>query len=432
MSSTGSNPTRVGPKELVLMASAIMGLTALGVDLMLPAFGDMRVDFDLAVDSNLTAAVVSAYVVGLAAGTLVVGPLADRYGRKPALEISLVVYAAGAVASALAPNLGVLVLSRAVWGFGAAGPRTVSIAIIRDLYEGDRMARIMSLMMAVFITVPIVAPAVGAGIVALVPWRWVFWTPALATIGVWAWTRRLGETLDPEHRLDLNPRHVLRAGRSVVANRWTLGHMLALVFSYGAFLSWLASSELIVDDVLGQAALFPVFYGCLAGAMGVAVLLNARVVESTGAHRLVRLSLGGLVASAVTLLAVSVVTDGKPSTWALLLPVGAIVTMHALLVPNANAMAMEPMGDIAGTAAAVIGAAATGGGAVLAALIDRAYDGTVTPMAIGFMVMTVAALTAVRWAGPGSRPAPATRPAGATEPGAATPTRNGRTTRPSG
>ena len=392
-------PTRrLGRRELVALLSMVMALGALGVDLMLPAFTDMRLEFGLPPDSNRVATTVTAYVLGLAAGTVVFGPLSDRYGRKAALYAGFGVYAVGAIGAALAPSLEVLLVTRVVWGFGAAAPRTIALSIVRDLFSGDQMARLMSFVFAVFIIVPVIAPTLGAAIIAIAPWQWVFWAAALFVAVVAAWTTRLDETLDPANRLELRPAHLLRAARVVFASRQTVGHMLALTVSFGAFVSYLGSSQLIVEDVLDRADQFPLIFGGLAAAMGVAMLVNANLVERLGLVRMLRWILRGYVGTALAFLALALATGGTPGLWPLVVVLGMLVSMHALLIPNTNSRAMDPMGAVAGTASAVIGAIATGGGALLGAVIDGFYNGTVTPLAMGFVVSSIGATIFVRWA----------------------------------
>jgi DHA1 family bicyclomycin/chloramphenicol resistance-like MFS transporter len=398
---------RLGRRELIALLSMVMALGALGIDLMLPAFTEMRAEFGLVADSNRVAAVVTAYVLGLAGGTLVFGPLSDRFGRKAALYVGFAVYGAGAIGSALAPSLEVLLVVRAFWGFGAAAPRTIALSIVRDLFSGDRMARLMSFVFAIFIVVPVVAPTLGAGIIAIAPWRWVFWGAALFVAVVALWTLRLGETLDPTHRRTLRPADLTRAARIVVGNRQTTGHMLALTMSFGAFVSYLATSQLIVEDILDRASLFPLVFGGLAAAMGAAMLVNASLVERLGTVRMLRLTLRAYVAAAFGFLILALGTGGTPGLVPFVLVMAALLSMHALLIPNTNSRAMDPMGAVAGTASAIIGAIATGGGAVFGAALDGFYNGTITPLAVGFVVSSLGASFFVRWAE--REPAPASQ-----------------------
>lgn len=375
-----------------------MALGALGIDLMLPAFDDIRAAFDLPADSTRVAGIVTTYMFGLAAGTLVYGPLSDRVGRRPALYLGFLLYALGALGAALAPSLEAILAARFLWGLGAAGPRTIVLAIVRDSYRGDEMAKRMSLILAVFIVVPVFAPALGALIVAVAPWRWVFWACVVFVAGIAAWALRIPETLDPANRMDSGAADILRAVRTVVGNRQTMGYMLALTVSFGAFVSYLASSELILSDVFDRANLFPVFFGLLAAVMGAAMLSNSRIVDRFGVRSTVRRALIAYVVAAGMLLIVALTTNGAPPLWLFTVLLAAVLIMHGLLIPNANALAMDPMGSVAGTASSVIGFISTGFGAALGAVIDRAYNGTVTPLAVGFLISAVVALLLTTWA----------------------------------
>jgi DHA1 family bicyclomycin/chloramphenicol resistance-like MFS transporter len=382
----------------VAVLALTMALGALGIDLMLPAFDDIRSAFDLPADSTRVAGIVTTYMLGLATGTLVYGPLSDRVGRRPALYLGFLLYAIGALGAALAPSLDAILAARFLWGVGAAGPRTIVLAIVRDSYRGDEMAKRMSLILAVFIVVPVLAPSLGALIVAIAPWRWVFWA-CVVFVGVIAlWALRIPETLHPANRIAAGGADLLRAVRIVIGNRQTMGYTLALTVSFGAFVSYLASSELILSDVFDRANLFPVFFGLLAAVMGTAMLSNSRIVDRFGVRPTVRRALIAYVAVAAVLVLVSVLADGSPPLWLFTLLLATVLIMHALLIPNANALAMDPMGSVAGTAASVIGFVSTGGGAAFGALIDRAFNGTVTPLAIGFLSSAVVALLLTTWA----------------------------------
>ena len=392
-----------------------MALGALGVDLMLPAFGDLRTAFDLPADSTRVAGIITAYVIGTALGTLLYGPLSDRFGRKPALFGGFLLYGLGAAGSALSPSLGAMWASRILWGIGAAGPRTMALSIIRDQYEGDEMAKRMSTIFAIFIIVPIFAPGLGALILAVGPWQWVFWACVLAVAAVAAWTLRLPETLNPAHRRRLGASDLAAAARLVVQTRQTLGYMLGLTVSFGAFLSYLASSELLLSDVYDQAEFFPIFFGILATVMGAAMLSNSKIVDRLGMRSTVHRVLVGYVAAGGLLLATALATDGAPPLWLFMVLLALVLTSHALLIPNANSLAMDPMGSVAGMASSIIGFVSLAGGAAIGATIDRTFDGTVTPLAAGFLISAATALAIIVWAERGklqiaSKPLPAEGP----------------------
>ncbi len=393
-----SESRRIGPRELVALLALTMALGALGIDLMLPAFDEIRSAFDLPADSTRVAGIVTTYMLGLAAGTLVYGPMSDRVGRRPALYLGFFLYGVGALGAALAPSLATILAARFLWGIGAAGPRTIVLAIIRDSYRGDELAKRMSTVLAIFILVPVLAPALGALIVSVAPWRWVFWACVVYVLAIALWATRLPETLEGANRLEFRRADLVAAVRTVVGNRQTIGYTLALTVSFGAFVSYLASSELILSDVFDRADLFPLFFGALASVMGAAMFSNGRIVDRFGVRATVHRALLAYVAAAAVLVAVSLITGGAPPLFLFVLLLAVVLTMHALLIPNANALAMDPMGSVAGTAASVIGFTSTGGGAALGALLDRAFNGTVTPLAIGFLLSAIAALALVTWA----------------------------------
>ncbi len=383
----------VGRTEFVVMMASTMALTALSIDLMLPAFDEMRADFGLASDSTNIAATITVFFIGLAIAQLFYGPLADRFGRKPVLYGGLLIFVLGAIGSALAGSLGGLLAFRFVWGVGAAAARVISFSIIRDIYEGDRMARVMSFIAAVFILVPVVAPGIGALLLRFASWRFLFWlTAALAGL-VGLWILRLPETLDPAYRLErLKVRSVARAARIVVTNRQAVGYTVAMTFVFGAFVSYLASSELVWEEFYGRGDQFPLIFGALALAIGIAVLTNGLIVDRVGARRIIHAALFAYVATSGLALVVAIVGEGSPNFWLFVVLLGLPLVSHGLLIPNANALAMAPLGHVAGTASAIIGAFSIMGGAILGTVIDRAFDGTVTPMITGFFLASLAAL----------------------------------------
>ena len=399
MSRSGQNKLRspLGQVEFTSLLAMSMALAALGIDLMLPAFGAIRRDLQLAPDSTAVAGMVTAYFVGLAVGQLGYGPIADRYGRKPALYIGYAIYAVGALAATVAPTLPLLLASRLIWGLGAAGPRVVTLAVVRDSFEGERMSRAMSFIMAVFILVPVLAPALGAGLLALGSWRWVFATCMLAVAVMAVWAVRLPETLHEEHRAELRFGRVFAAARFVASDRQTVTYTLAMTALYGAFTSYLASSEIIFGETFGRAAAFPLIFGGLALVMGGAMLTNARVVGRVGTRRLAHCVLLAYVVVAAALAVVAVATGGTPPLWLFLICMAAMLSSHALLIPNFNTMAMAPMAAVAGTASSVIGAVQIAVGALLGAMLDRAFDGTIRPLAFGFLGYGLVALALVVW-----------------------------------
>ena len=401
---TQTAPTRRGHKtlgrtEFTVLLAMSMAMAALGIDFMLPAFGAIRSDLSLPPQSTAVAGLVTAYFLGLAAGQLVYGPVSDRYGRRVTLFIGYGVYALGALAAAISPTLSLLFVSRFIWGVGAAGPRVVTLAVIRDRFEGERMSQVMSFVMAVFILVPIMAPSLGSAVIAVVSWRWLFGVcVALAVaMALWSW-QRLPETLHDEHRLELRFGRIMRAARLVVSHRRTAAYTLAMTALYGVFTSYIGSSEIIFGETFGRPSDFPIIFGGLAAVMGASMLLNARVVRRVGTRRLAHIVLIAYVIAATVLVSIALATGGRPPLWLFLVGLAAMLSAHALLIPNFNTIAMAPMARIAGTASAVIGAVQIAVGALLGSLLDRAFDGTVRPLSFGFLGYGVIALALVVWA----------------------------------
>ena len=383
--------------EFIALLAAIMASTALGIDLMLPAFGDIREAFGLATDSTAVAGIVTAYFIGLALAQAVWGPVADRFGRKPTLYAGLALYATGALASALSPSLPMLYAARFIWGMGSAGPRVMALAVVRDSYEGETMAKIMSFIMAIFILVPVVAPSLGAAILALASWRWVFGFGVIYAGLVALWSMRLPESLHPEHRLDLRLGRVARAARFVVSDRQTLGYTLMLTVLFGVFSSYLASSEIIFGDVYDRADLFPFIFGGIAAVMGLAMTGNGLVVARFGVRRLVHAATIGFTLVGGLMVVLAVASDGAPPLGLFIAILALQLVLYSLIFPNGNTIAMDPMGSVAGMAAAVIGMVSIAGGALLGSFLDRAFDGTVTPISTGFLLAGLASLAITMW-----------------------------------
>lgn len=386
----------IGRRELIALLAMATALTALGIDLMLPAFNDIRADLGLAADSTAVTGLVTAYFVGLGAGTIFYGPLADNRGRRWTMRLGLAIYIGGALLATVAPTLPTLFLARFLWGLGAAGPRVVALAIIRDRFDGDEMSKTMSSMMAIFILVPVIAPALGSVVLVVAPWRWLFALCAVWAVVIALWVRRLPETLAPEHRIpDLRFHRVVTAAKYVVSNRTAFSYAIGVTALYGVFSSYLGSAEAIVDKTFDAEGIFPLVFGALAAVMGCAALLNGRIVSSVGTTPMVVRALAGYSTGALIFVTVALVTDGRPPLAVFMAIMAVMLAFHALLLPNLNTLAMAPMAAVAGTASSVIGAFQLAIGASLGGVLDRFFDGTITPLAVGFVLSAMATTVAV-------------------------------------
>jgi DHA1 family bicyclomycin/chloramphenicol resistance-like MFS transporter len=400
----------MGEREFIALMAALTASTALGVDVMLPALGQIRDAFGLPADSTTLSWTVSLYLLGLGLAQVVFGPLADRFGRKPTLYAGLVLYAAGAAGAALAPSLGFLLASRLVWGFGAASSRVMTLTITRDRYVGDRMARVMSLIIAVFLIAPILGPALGELLLLSGTWRWVFGFSVVAAAALAVWLVRLDETLDPAHRLPLDLTRLRGAFRTIVASRVTLGYGLALTFEMSAFTAFLASFELLLDDVYDRSSQFALLFGAGAAVMALTALGSARTIGTMGSTALLRLAIIAHAVGGSALVAVSLAAEGAPSFWLWYVLLTGLNALHVVIGPISNSLAMAPMGEIAGTASAVIGAVSLVVASLLSSITNNLTAGSVTPLSLGYLCYGLLAGACIAWAGRQQQRTPAAGP----------------------
>ena len=391
-------PHGMGEKEFVLFMGLLTALSALAIDIMLPAFEEMRPAFGLDDDSTGLALTVTLFLMGAGIGNLFYGPIADAVGRKPTLAGSLTLYAVAALAAGLAPSLGVLYGSRFVWGFAAAGSRTLTQAIVRDRFAGTAMARVMTLIQTVFFIAPILAPVVGKTLVVIGSWRWVMAFCMVMGLALLAWSLRLDETLDPAHRRPLRLGAALTGFRHVVRNRTSLRYTLSVTFSFGAFLSFLASTELIFSDVYDHSDTF-VPYMTVSGVIAGAVALGSnRMLHRVEARQLALGAGSAFAAASVALFAVTVAGGGSPSFVSWLVPFSLANAVHVAVFPSVMSLALEPMGEMAGTAASVLGFSTWMVGGLLASFTDRAIDGSVMPIGVAYLAYSAIALLFQLWA----------------------------------
>jgi len=369
----------------------ISALTALAIDMLLPGFSGMREAFGLSPDATDLAATITVFFVGNGIGNLIYGPMADAWGRKPVLVASLALYGAAALAATLAPTLTVLLAARFVWGVGAGGPRVLTQAIVRDRFSGDAMARVMSMIQAAFFIGPIAAPLFGAGLVAVGSWRWVMAFGVVSALTTAVWSLRLQETLAPERRRPLTPRGITRGVRAVLGHRATLLFSLSLMFLSGAFFSFLSSSELIFDDVFGRGNWFVTYFSLMAVLLGCMSLGINRLLRRVSAGRITVVAGAGMIVFSAARVVLAELTDGIPPFWVWVVLFTLSNFCVVAMFPSLNSLALEPMGDLAGTAASVIGFLTSVGGAVLATVTDRRLGGTVAPLAMGYLLYSMIA-----------------------------------------
>jgi len=307
-------------------------------------------------------------------------------------------YVAGASAAVLAPTLPIMFAARFVWGLGSAGPRVAAMAMVRDAYDGDPMAKQMSFMMAVFILVPTFAPAVSSVLLRLGPWQLVFWMCAAAGTALFFLAFRLPETLHVSDRRALAAGDVWRSCRAVLRSPGTYGYLWALTALFGVFLSYIASSEIILDEVFGLREWFALFFGGMSLVMGAGMYLNGHIVERFGLDRLTGHVFVANLVAVLLLLAVALATDGTPPFWLFVVALAPVLFTVQMLLPNLTSASMRPLAQVAGTAAAIVGMVPGVLGATVGAVIDAQFNGTIKPLAIAFVVGSIVAQLAWRWA----------------------------------
>ena len=383
----------LGQREFIVLIAALMSLQALGVDAMLPALPSIGQSLHV-VGENTTQWVIAAYVYGFGAMQLVYGPLADRYGRRPVLIVTMVGFVLASIVASVSASFPLLIAARVLQGTMSASTRVLTTSIVRDCYTGRTMARIMSLAQMLFFIVPILAPTVGSAILLIGPWRWIFWFLAVfaTVVSLWA-ALRMPETLRVEDRRAISVESLLSAWKQTLTNRFSLGYALASTCMFGSILGYVNSSQQLFADVFHRPDIFPLAFAITAGAMGIMTFANAQLVERFGTRRLSHIALLALIAiSAVHLL---VELAGYQTLTNYLALQALTMACFGLTGSNFSAMAMEPVGHIAGTASSVQGFISTLGGATIGIIIGQAFNGTTLPVTTGFLIVAVAALIIV-------------------------------------
>jgi len=389
---------RMGEREFILFMALVSAMAALAIDMPLPAFEQMRAAFGLAPDATDLALTMTLFFMGMAAGTLFYGPISDTVGRKRVLLASMVLYGGAALVAALAPSLPVLYASRFAWGLAAAGPRTLSQAIVRDRFAGTAMARVMALIQAAFFIGPIIAPVLGKALVEIGSWRWVMAFGIFSALAVTLWSLRLGETLAHQHRRELQLGAVAVGFRTVVRNRTALGYTLANTFAFAAFYSFLASTELIFSAVYGQPEWFVPYFTAMSVAAALTALGNNRLLRSIDARRVALMAGSAYSAVSAALLGVAIAGDGVPPLLLWLVLFSSANCCHTAFFPTSISLALEPMGRLAGTAASVIVFSTSMLGSLLASFTDRAIDDTVMPISVAYLGYSLVSLCFQLWA----------------------------------
>lgn len=379
--------------EFIAIAAALMSLNALAVDVMLPGLQQIGASLGEH-DENSRQFVITAYLAGFGLAQIFFGPISDRFGRRPPLLVGLVIYIAAAFACVFVPTFESLLVLRFVQGLGAAATRVIAVSIVRDKFGGRAMAEVMSLVFMVFMVIPVVAPSIGQVVMVASNWHaiFLFMGVVAAAFTVWTWLR-LPETLHEEYRRPFQARVIIDGFRIVLTDRIAISYSVAITSMFGALFGFINSAQQVYVDIYDKGDSFPLYFALVAGMMAVMSFLNSRLVGRFGMRRLAHGALLGFIAVNGVAFALAV---AGPVPFDLFVGVFMVaMALFALIGSNFNALAMEPLGHVAGTASSILGFMQTVGGAALGALIGQAFNGTIVPLAAGYFFCAVVALVLV-------------------------------------
>jgi MFS transporter, DHA1 family, multidrug resistance protein len=375
--------------EFVAMIAALMALGALGIDTMLPALP--QIGIDLNASARDLPLIIVLYSSGFGFAQLIHGPLSDRFGRRPVLITSLLLYIVMCALCAIAKSLDLLLIARVCAGLAIASVRVVTIALIRDCYSGRAMARVSSLAVMTFMIFPIIAPSIGQGILKVGSWRLIFYMIAgvSAVVAIW-FGLRMPETLVPEKRLPLEWHTLVMNWRRTLSDRLSVGYSAAVIGLQGALFGYITSIQPIVDHIFHQKDRLGTVFASCALLMACGNLLNSRIVMWLGMRRISHGAMVVLIVAALTSIAIE--KAGLETIYSFVALQAVTLACFALAASNCSAMAMANMGEIAGTASSLQGFVVTTGGALIGGMIGRSFDGTTTPLHLSFLVAGLVAL----------------------------------------
>lgn len=384
-----------GDREMVFMMAMVMALNALAIDSMLPALPAIGEGLGV-LTPNDRQYVISTYLFGIGAGSLVYGPLSDRFGRKGVLVPALFAYVAFSIGCGLATSFPMLLALRFGHGLISAALGVIVVAVIRDLFSGDAMAKRLSMIFLVFMIVPAIAPTMGAGVAAVAGWRSIFIVLAVVGVVMILWLRRLPETLHPDDVRPLDLKTMIAGWATVTRHRRAAGYMIASGMMQGALYGYLNSSEQIIADIFDARSWFPLVFACVALGIATANFSNAAIVERFGARRVSQSATFAFMVTSIVQIGVAL--SGAETLWMFTVLMMVNVGLIGFIGSNFGSIAMEDFGHMAGVASSYQSFAKTLLAATVGALIGQQYDGTTLPLAYAFLISGVVGLILVFWA----------------------------------
>jgi DHA1 family bicyclomycin/chloramphenicol resistance-like MFS transporter len=377
--------------EFIALSACTMALTALGIDIMLPVFGELRKHFGLPPESTATAQIIVFFFMGQVA-QIVFGILSDRFGRLAILRIGFPLYIIGGLAATFAPSLHLMFAARFVAGMGASAVFMTTIAGVRDRFVGDRMAHIMALILTIFLFTPIVAPFLGVAILSVASWKMVFLTPPLFAVIIFLWSFRLEESLPREQRLAPGWTTISQSIRKILGNRAFLRYTGITSLLFTALSSYVSSSEHIIGEIYGKPQLFVWIFGGMGAVMSLCSLTNSRLTRTYGAKRTLKWLLVAYTIVAICLLLVTLVLGDPPPMPVFFTGITLLMALNIAVEPNSSALALEPLGNMAGMASAVYGTCFFFVGSALGAVISNLMVRNVSPIVIGYVAIGLVTL----------------------------------------
>ncbi len=380
-----SPPSSISGKEFTLLMALLMSVVAISIDALLPALGILGSELGV-MHPNQVQLVIGCIFGGMAVGQLIAGPLSDAMGRKPILYAGIALYLAGSIFCYFSNTFGLLLVGRCLQGLGVSGPYVTAISVVRDKFSGRNMAEVMSLVMMIFILVPAIAPSLGQAVMHLAGWRAIFLMYVGYSIAIGLWIAfRLEETLPVAHRVPLKLKAFVHGLRVVTGNRTTMLYTLCMGLSFGSFIGYLGASQQIFQNQFGVGEAFSLYFGGLALVLGVASLANSRFVARLGMRFICLRAIATITLASAAFLALHWI---MPVTLPMFVGYAAVLFFaFGLMFGNLNAIAMEPMGDVAGMASAIIGSSSSVLSLILGSVIGQFYNGTLIPITLGFLVL---------------------------------------------